>query len=36
MNCKNLIVAGFNTGVPLLNQYVTGIYEVFDDLNTKG
>lgn len=36
MNCKNLVVGGFNSGALLINQYVTGISEIFNTLNVKG
>jgi len=36
MNCKNVIVAGFNSGANVANHYVTGISEMFNTLNTKG
>lgn len=33
MNCKNLVVAGFNSGAGLLNQYLPAISETFNGLN---
>lgn len=33
MNCKNLIVAGFNSGANVLNQYITPVSEAFQSLN---
>lgn len=33
MNCKNMVVAGFNSGTGLLNQYLTAISESFNNLN---
>lgn len=34
MNCKHMIVAGFNSGVNALNQYLPLISEAFQALNT--
>lgn len=35
MNCKNVVIAGFNSGANLLNQYLTPISEIIQSLDTN-